>query len=284
MNDRYASDDLVFKAMNLSRAAMYVYQFSEAHHVHEATINQISGILPALERLHSATARLVFAVCESRQPFQICPPVDGTFVLLISGDATMYLYMLCMRLQTQSALADFLGNPRIQPKKDFTGQYLLDITKQMVFHPEADLDMAQYMGIPHTVFQATLLHIIAHEVAHAIHGHLTFRNSAEFKQFSMDRDDFLLTMRTLEMDADSSATTSVFALAESGNDALKLNNVDLPTEELTRRERAMRREYVTGIILGHIFQDTLTSNFAPGTHPSTYVRYPIRRDTPPTPS
>jgi hypothetical protein len=122
------------------------------------------------------------------------------------------------------------------------------------------------------VYQAALSYIIAHEIAHVSHGHIEFMSSSEFKPYATSDEEKNLTLRTLEMDADSSATTNVYAAFE------KISNAFLGDSEQNENGREakemLRRSYVLGIYIAHIFQDTLApANYSPKKHPIGYARF-----------
>lgn len=152
-------------------------------------------------------------------------------------------------------------------KKDYTGQFLLDITKDIIFH-QNDVSAFLGQGTHRSIYQAALTHIIGHEIAHISHGHLDFKASPEYLSFCTSEEDRNLTLRALEMDADSSATSSVFDIFER---IISIGDSGKPYP----KDRALlfRRHYISGILLSTIYHDSLTSNFTPLKYPGSYARF-----------
>ena len=163
-------------------------------------------------------------------------------------------------------LANFIRSVEKEVTKIYTGKYLLDITKDIFFHTSDISDLiSEKMHI--MVFQAAITYIIGHEMAHISHGHLEFCRSTHFSNFKTDDLDRDLTLRTLEMDADSSAISSVFDIFER---AIQLTTSSLDPFETIN---IMRRRYVLGAYIALIILDTLSNDFEPKRHPINYARF-----------
>lgn len=273
MPTRYLPDSKISHVQNSrSNSAEYIYDYVEAEREYFAAVRELEWMLTALQKMHAVSGSLMYAIAASKQPFQITRISSDEFVLLIDRHVVYSLLTFCLRLQSLKPICNFLGLPEFESGKDYTGKFLLDITKDIVFGND-DLGSLIRHNRSLAVYQGALLFAVAHEVAHASHGHLDLMISPDFAQFQTSDDDRHLTMRALEMDADSSATTSVFAVFERVKD-IWLQEGELPSGNTKESfEATLRRQYVTGLLLAHIFQDTLALNYSPKNHPIGYARF-----------
>ncbi|WP_283744876.1 hypothetical protein [Sideroxydans sp. CL21] len=237
-----------------------------------AVLHEANCIIEALLQMHSIRGVLTFAVVASRSPFQVTRVKEDEFIVLVDQRAFYYLLTLCLRLQSLPELAKPLAETEIVETRDYAGKYLLDITKDIVFHT-ADISHLNIATQGRAVFQAALAYIIAHEVAHVSHGHLEFKLSPHFPEFSRDDGDKNLTLRTLEMDADSTATTSVFAMFERAFDHIINNETEQPFINSNNVRFKARLQYIAGMFIALIYLDTLTLNFNPSKYPTSYARF-----------
>jgi hypothetical protein len=275
MHSFYAQDDVVRRIQNggcaLSRA-QHVYTEQEAAEPFFAVVKEISWIIGALQSTLSIRGSINFAVVMSLAPYQVVYLGDESFVVLIDQRAFYMLLTLCTRTQSLSPLAQELGFSPIDCDKDYRGSFLLDIVKSFTFHTN---DVSPYIGanVSALIYQAANTYIVGHEIAHISHGHLDFKASSDFQDFCKDENDRNLTLRTLEMDADSSATTSVLDVFEQHINYV-IASRNFPSHITTEALRlSMRKQYVTGMLIALLYMDALSSNFAPVAHPISYARF-----------
>jgi len=275
MTDRsrnYATDETVRKinaAGPRLSSAQYVYYFHEAEEPFYGVLHEAHWIMDAIPGLLEIRGTLTFAVSGgSASPYQISHVGNDEFVLLIDQRAFYYLLTLCYRLQSLPPLSEFLNTDQKEITKNYQGKYLLDITKDIVFHTEDVSDLLSGR-VSRSVYQAAVTYILAHEIAHVSHGHLEFIISPNFAEFSGTETERNLTSRTLEMDADSSATSTVFDVFEH------ILRMRVPREANGEQSLAMllRRQYVAGAFIALVYLDTLASNYQPKSHPIGYARF-----------
>lgn len=272
MKNLYAPDHLIADLQNKRTSAKYVYQYEEAKDEYVAAVREVEWMLPALQGILDIKATLYFAMSASKQPLQITKAATDTFVILLDRDVAYNLVTLCLRLQSKAPLCEFLGLSERKEATSYEGKYLLDVAKEMSFGPHDFLELLKNSESL-AVYQAALLYMVAHEVAHAAHGHMDFMASAAFKDFAKDDEDRSLTLRALEMDADSSATSSVFDVYERVIKILPTPSGKFSGLSIGDFTKLLRRQYVAGVIIAHIFHDTLTTNFSPKNHPVGYARF-----------
>lgn len=275
MATRYASDDIVRNIFNAGRAlsrAQYIYTEEEAREPVFAVLHEINWIVEALPAILSIRADVYFAVVISQAPYQVTHLGDGTFVVLVDQRAFYMLLTLCMRIQTLSPFCNHFGFSSVNCDKDYAGKFLLDIAKDFVFHT-SDVALLLKPEQSRLVYQAANTYIIGHEIAHVAHGHLDFKASSEFLQFAVSADDRNLTLRTLEMDADSCATTSVFDVFERHLGRV-LQSTQLSVEKSPDDIRlSVREQYVAGVFIALLYMDALSDNFVPAAYPIGYARF-----------
>lgn len=155
---------------------------------------------------------------------------------------------------------------------DHCDQFLLDIIKQFIANP-INIKAAINATKSRMVYQSALLFIIGHEIAHISHGHLLFKVSEEFKSFAVDENDENLTLRTLEMDADSSGTTNVFATMEYAIQTILQTGKELSEQEKLTKISFLRAQYTTGIFVALLYSDACIKNFFTPKYPMSYARF-----------
>jgi hypothetical protein len=275
MKTFYASNELVMQLMAGGTAlssAKYIYIKEESEELFSGIIYCVEPIIAGLSDLLFIHGNIFYAIVNTGSPFQVSCLNDDTFVILIDQRAFYLLLTLCLSLQSLSPLAETLGLQVYPAKSNYTGKYLLDIIKDITFHTE---DISHFLTKDQSriICQAAFAFIIAHEIAHVSHGHLNFIASADFSEFSKDEDDRNLTIRTLEMDADSSATTSVFDLYERLISINTGSGVLPPSFSPLEYRQTIQKQYITGIFFAHLYLDALSANFSPVTHPIGYARF-----------
>jgi hypothetical protein len=235
-------------------------------------IHEINWITEALTSILTIRGEIKFAVVSSLSPFQVSRLDHDRFVILVDQRAFYFLLTLCLRLQSLHPLADLFRLTAIPETRNYCGRYLLDITKDIVFHSD-DISHLLTKNAAGFIHQAALTYIIGHEIAHIAHGHLEFRASGDFSKFACSDEDKNLTLRTLEMDADSSATTSVFDVFERVI-AYKISAGMLPEDPPASEFKLnVRRQYTSGMFIAVLYLDTLTTNYMPSAHPIGYARF-----------
>lgn len=249
--------------------AQYIYNENEAVQKFEGIVSQVNEIINGLFTFAEIRGNVKFAVAgKNYSPFQVSCLGNDDFVILIDHDAFCYLANLCARVQTLEPLAKFVNAEQKVINRDYKGKYLLDIAKDIAFYPENISEVIS--GYVHmTIFQAALMHIIAHEYAHILHGHFDFLNSTEFLKFAENDEDKALTRRALEMDADSSAASAVFDRFESfiHGRIIRGDWIDGVDDKL------IRSHYLTGSFLSVIYLECLSSNLNPKYHPIGFARF-----------
>lgn len=275
MPAHYASDEEVQRIVNLGEEvcrARWVYTESDADADYSAIVHDLEWIIAHLQRMLEIKAVIRYAVASSPAPFQVTRTAENEFLILIDCNAYYDLAGLNYRIQTLPSFSEFLGTSPVALNADHGGQYLLDIIKDFLRNP---IDIVDAMRATNSLVahQAALLFIIGHEVAHITHGHLDFRKSSFYKEFSLTEQDENLTLRTLEMDADSSGTTNVSATMESLIPVmLDRLGVRSDQERLTK-SHVLRRQYITGIFVALLYSDARIKNFLTPKHPSSYARF-----------
>ncbi|WP_146093749.1 hypothetical protein [Xanthomonas arboricola] len=266
----YSSDDLIFKIMspNLKPKSLdYAYTLEEVNTKFSGLISELDGIIAGLMFLSKTDANVTFAIVASQSPFQVIHVAENDFAILVGFRTFDTLMSLCFRVQSLEGINHMVGAPNIKEPKQFSGKYLLDIAKEIVFHTT---DPAYLMPPtqPIYVYRAALCFIVSHEFAHISHGHLEFKKSKIFPQYAQTEDDHATTLKTLEMDADASATSSVFAIFENIIESMK------QCEEIPHDlEKSIRAGYILGIYIAHIYHDALTLNYSPKRYPIGYSRF-----------
>lgn len=272
----YAPDDLVFKIMSSNskqNSLKYVYYYEEASERWSGLVNELDRIVSSLLNSEKTNANVTFAAVSSQSPFQAMHVGEDDFVILVDTRTFETLLPLCLRVQSLEALNEIIGAPHISEPRDFSGKFLMDIAKEIVFHTE-DPKYLLLPSQPKYIYQAALCFILGHELAHISNGHLNFIKSEGFIHHSNTIEEKELTLKTLEMDADTTATSSVIKVFEPMIEQVRSQN-ELPQTERDTAERSIRGGYVLGIYIAHLYHDALTLNYLPKAHPITYSRFMI---------
>lgn len=249
------------------KSLAYAYTLEEVETKLPGLISDLDGIISSLIRLSETNANVTFAIVASQSPFQVMHVTDNDFAILVGSRTFDTLTNLCLRVQSLEGINDMVGAPQIKEPREFFGKYLLDIAKEIVFHtkdPKYLISPTQ----PAYAYRAALCFIISHEFAHISHGHLEFKKSKNFQKYAKTEDDHAITLKTLEMDADASATSSVFAIFENIIDQIKQGEEISPS-----LEKSIRAGYILGIYAAHIYHDALTLKYDPKTYPIGYARF-----------
>ncbi|TBZ17070.1 hypothetical protein [Rhizobium leguminosarum] len=271
----YAPDELVTKAMNAGRGfsgAVHVYTRDEASSKFDYFVRLFEHILSGLKwLLPIEPGSVYFAFVGGGVPFRAARVERDAFVILADPRAINYAMILTSRLQVLGPMARRFKTESVEPTKDYSGMYLLDIAKDLIFHEELVRESTEVNGITTNVFVSLLCYVVCHEYAHIAHGHLDFRLSDDFREFTATQQNRELTARALELDADASAVTSTFALFEH----LFLVDIKprIPAELVEELTAQYRLQYLLGITLAHIYLDSLAVDHVPKYHPMTYVRF-----------
>jgi hypothetical protein len=269
----YAPDDLVRRISNLGIVrAQYIYTLDEANEKFDAVIREAEWIIRTrVESLSLSDAVYYVISGGGRSPFSSSHIGDGVFVIIIDERAFYLFLTLCLRVQSLPPLAQELGTTSIYEAKDYSTKTLLDITKDIVFHTNDASPLCSQQQT-RAVFQAGLYYIISHEIAHIAHGHLDFKSSEHYSKFTSNDEELSLTLRALEMDADSSATTAVFSIFESILSQIVLNK-DTNGSSARNFTKYFRYQYMLGSFLSHVYLDTLATDYVPKFHPIGYARF-----------
>lgn len=251
----------------------YAYSYEEANEKWSGLINEIDWVVSSLLVSAKINANVTFAVVSSQSPFQAMHIGKDDFVILVDTRTFETLLSLCLRVQSLEAVNEIIRAPHISEPRDFSGKFLMDIAKEIVFHTK-DPEYLLLPSQPKYIYQAALCFIAGHELAHISNGHLDFIKSAGFIHHSNTIEEKALTLKTLEMDADTTATSSVIKVFEPIIEQVRIQN-NLPKSERDTAERSIRAGYVLGIYIAHLYHDALTLNYLPKAHPMTYSRFMI---------
>ncbi|MGO8072160.1 hypothetical protein AB9F41_06570 [Rhizobium leguminosarum] len=270
----YAPDHVVTKTMNGGRSgAVHVYTLDEATSKFDYFVRRFEQVFSGLKwALPIERGSVFFAFVGGGVPFRAAPVEPDAFVILADPRAIDYALVLTSRLQVLGPMAERFRTESVEPTKDYSGMYLLDIAKDLIFHEELVRESIEANGVTTNVFFSLLCYVICHEYAHIAHGHLDFRLSNDFREFTATQQDSELTARTLEMDADASAVTLTFTLLEQ----IFLAGIKprIPAERVEELTAQCRLQYLVGITLAHIFLDSLAGkDTVPRYHSMTYVRF-----------
>jgi hypothetical protein len=267
----YSSDDLILKIMSSElkpKSLHYAYTLEEVKAKYSGPISELDGIIANLLLSSQTNANVTFALVASQSPFQVIHVSDNDFSILVDYRIFGTLITLCLRVQSLEGINEMVGAPNIKEPRQFSGKYLLDIAKDIVFHTQNPNYLTSSTQPPH-VYRAALCFIVSHEFAHISHGHLEFKKSKNFRQYAQTEDDCATTLKTLEMDADASATGLVVSIFENFIASLK------KCEEISPSgvEESIRAGYILGIYVAHIYHDALTLNYYPKAYPIGYSRF-----------
>jgi hypothetical protein len=269
----YASDSQVRDISNLHLPSVrYVYSDEESTERFKEFHKEISIALNLQLKLHGIKANIKFAFFVSKNPFSVVHLGGDDFVVLLEYRAINYLLILCFRLQSLPPLAELTHSTQIEEDRDFTGKYLLDIAKDFTFNTQKLGNIEETVQTKN-VYRAAIHYILGHEIAHIMHGHLEFKRTNDYKAFAPTAEELYLTDKALEMDADSSATTTVFAVFDNVIDRVLREKTYIGKYTETEFVSFMKQQYILGMYIANIFHDVLASNHDPERYPSGYVRF-----------
>jgi hypothetical protein len=137
MQSKYAPDEMISTLMGSGKrltSAEYIYSEEEANEQFSAVVREANWILTLLPEMLSVRGNVRYAAASSLAPFQVSFVGEDDFVVLIDPRAFYYLLTLCLRLQTLPPLTTATGSSEIPEERNYHGRYLLDITKDIVFH------------------------------------------------------------------------------------------------------------------------------------------------------
>jgi len=272
MRSFYASDETARELTRPGTTSAYnIYFKDDAQDKFLGIVGEANWIMEALTEILQLNADLSFVIVASSCPYQAVYKNDK-FIILIDE---IYFYRLChfcLRIQSLNPLADLLRIKPIAENTDYRGFYLLDIARDIILKYDQEKNLL-IPDNPKELVRAAFAYILAHEVAHVAHGHLEFRLSPCFAQFSTTENDRNLTLRTLEMDADSSATTSVVTIFESLLSKLLQQYNSSSTLDRDEISNMTRRRYVAGMYIALLFLDAVTTNHNTVRHPIGYARF-----------
>ena len=275
MFEFYASDDLVLMVNNAGLKpdpnVLYAHDVNESLFI-KVVKNTHSAIYKVKELL-KVDAVIRFALMSSMGTFRVFHEREsGIFVVLVSWFAHKSLSQLCIRLQTLDPVASRFGLATAPVEDRYKNLSLLNIIDDIVLDRQFYLEMNKTIRQQSLIFVASFTYAIAHEIAHIAHGHLDFKQSESFKLFAVDKNDESLTSRTLEMDADCSATTSVTALFENYAQHL-FETASVGHLCQSSIFRSTREQGILGIFIAQLFMDSNTTNFRSSSHPNNYARF-----------
>ncbi|MFZ3194417.1 MAG: hypothetical protein WA154_14590 [Moraxellaceae bacterium] len=275
MSKNYASDETVRKLFNLGRrvtSADWIYTKNEAEEHYLPIIGYMDWTINALHKILSINATLNYVVVDSVAPFQVTRVSEGFFILLVDHNAYYDLLGLSLRVQSLPDLSEFLGLSPMQLENDYSGKYLIDIVKDFMSKP---INLVEATSVTKSLIahQSAFLFIVGHEITYITHGHLDFMRSNEYKKFTDSDFEENLTLRTLEMDADSSGTTNVFFIMESRIPML-VDNCGLESDiERSNKLTSLRRQYIAGIYVALLYTDARLKSFFTPKYPTSYARF-----------
>lgn len=269
----YSDDKSVTKLMQpgfLPNRVEWIFNYLEVQERFSESIKFFEWSLEALQFILNIKGNITYALTVSTKDFQAVHLDKDDFVILIDHRVYYKIILFCLRLQSLPPLAEFINVQEVEEKRNFSGKYLLDITTEIV----NTTDFKIFKGpLNQALLQAITYFILAHEIAHIAHGHFEFIQSKDYKEnFANTEENESLTDKTLEMDADSSATTSVVEIFERYNLAY-MDNFESPNDEnAIKYKENTRKKYILGIYLAHIFRDTISIKYS-SKHPGSYARF-----------
>jgi hypothetical protein len=229
-------------------------------------LRNVLSVLPLNGEMHLAISRM-------RSPIDVLKVSNDSFLMRVDHKLLYCLNNFLVHTLFIPEVSEFCNLKKvntIDPTK-YEKRNLLDITKDYTFNGDPisfDWSILSY----HHPFSIAIAHLVAHEVAHVAHGHLDLLVSEEFRANHKGTEEFQLALRTLEMDADSAATTLTYAGVEQ-TAQINMDKNNLNTSDKEKAKSFVRRHLVTGTFLTHLLRDTLSSNFAPRSHPISHARF-----------
>ncbi|TBA86316.1 hypothetical protein ELH53_15460 [Rhizobium ruizarguesonis] len=147
----YAPDELVTKAMNAGRGfsgAVHVYTRDEASSKFDYFVRLFEHILSGLKwLLPIEPGSVYFAFVGGGVPFRAARVERDAFVILADPRAINYAMILTSRLQVLGPMARRFKTESVEPTKDYSGMYLLDIAKDLIFHEELVRESTEVNGV-----------------------------------------------------------------------------------------------------------------------------------------
>jgi hypothetical protein len=219
-----------------------------------------------------ATMDMRFAIVGSSAPFQATILESGIAVVLVDWHYSLSLLKLCSRVQTTSPLAEAIALNPIPVRAEYNGLTLIQIINEFL---SEKLDKSHPFQQQQSVlsFVAGLAYAIGHEAAHVLHGHFKFLKSSEYLEIFDADEDKELTLRTLEMDADSAGVSTVFGIFESLIKGRREGTESLPFRLSNITDDLVRRRYVTGVFIATFYRELSEKTSA--RYPPSYARYLI---------
>lgn len=263
----YADEETRFSVQNDPNIAKYdTIDKDAALERHAFLINEINEILTDLFNVHDIECNIRFLLVFSLKPFQ----VTSDNVLIIDTHSCSDLLALCARIEKLPPICNLLKIEEHLPCGDFENKFLVDIVINLVKKQNYGTKYYTWTGLSALVF------VISHEVAHIIHGHMKFQSSKEeYDLFSRDDEDEVLTRRTLEMDADCSAVSSVHHILEQVLYPKMSILGYLPAISLEQ----LRLRYILGMYVAWLYHDARSApKFDKKYYVSSYARFLITQN------
>lgn len=236
---------------------------------------------PAAYMLHHAhealkiRTKIYFAIAKNGVLFKSARVQERNYYLILIGGEHYYnLLSLSQRLQALGPFCHAISKAEIVTPYSYANHSLLDIVCRLYNEYKGIKHIACPQRIDLTMANAALSYILGHEIAHITHGHLDFILSEQFRDVATNIDDKHLTLRTLEMDADSSGTNFAAAYFE---EVLKIDQAkrreNLETYETYASK--FRIKYIAGIFIARLYSDSLLTEKISDKYPQPYARFLI---------
>jgi hypothetical protein len=264
----YASDADLAEIQEKRITTEWMLPKNEAWEYGSYAMYCIDRCLKVLLKNYPFKGDINFILVSSAKPFQISKVGDNNFTIFVGQNIVYELQALCDTIEKIPPLSDFLKIESSPVDEIYRGLSAINIAGTMMGKAAGDFQKRSKL-----VFDAALLYILGHEFAHAAHGHLDFITSEHYKEFVSTPEDKIRTMRALEMDADSAATTYMIGCCEAGIENKK--DILAKKEGLSDEEyiTISRRRYVTGYLLMYLYSDLIAVNHRPKFHPISYARF-----------
>lgn len=234
-------------------------------------------ILQFVIKLLKVRVPVYFAVTLQKQLFSSKKVPDRDyFVIFIGGDPFYHLMSFCHRLAALPPFCAAIGKNPIQTSYDYKDQDLLQIVKRLCQEDQGIKHILFPADFDCTMSNSALAYILGHEIAHIAHGHLGFISSKKFKNDFADDEEKYLTLRTLEMDADSSGTSLTAELFENPTTRIHIIGREIDQSDKPARTRN-RYKYIAGIYAAHLYGDARLKNPDGKKYPDPYTRFLISK-------
>ncbi|WP_342360561.1 hypothetical protein [Terrarubrum flagellatum] len=267
----YAPDEVIEEVVaTRNRIGKWIFCEREVIDDWYAVVREVGSAMMLTNSCLPINGDVYYAIVSSHKPFETVLLPSKKFVILVDGDSFYSFLSFCLRIQSLSPLAEFLdGGGALAEHANLLGIPLLNILKYFLQNP---IGATALEGRTRAVYQSALLFIVGHERAHIAHGHMDFIRSEDFACFAKDTEDRDLTLRTLEMDADSSGTTAVYDVFEHILFPLVASKGldECIAEETAHRFRA---QYIAGAFISILFADARLKNFNTPGYPLGYARF-----------